>query len=146
MPSKTPKRPCLECGELIELKIARDLTRKFYCSRVCRSTHIGRTRDMAPMWAKVNLPEVNARKGRPGPTKPNWVPIGGKTLSSHGYVKVKVGDGKWEYEHRIVAKPDAKQVVHHKNRVKTDNRPENLEPMDNGEHLAMHRREARVPV
>jgi hypothetical protein len=137
-------RACKECGELVELRITRDQTRKFFCSAACRSTYYGKRKDMAPMWAKVNLPEVNARKGRPGPTKPNWVPVGGTALTSHGYVRVKVAYDKWEYEHRLVAQTDAEQVTHHKNRIKTDNRRENLETMSNVDHLDLHRRERRA--
>ena len=136
-----PSRPCKECGELIQLKIKRDLTRKFFCSRVCRSVWHGRHKDMRPLWAKVNLPEVNARKGVRGSQHRNYRPVGSKSLSAHGYVKVKVADRKWEYEHRIVAGTDAKQVTHHKNRIKTDNRPENLEAMSNSDHTALHHRE-----
>ena len=96
------------------------------------------------MWAKVNLPEVNARKGRGGPQHPNYKPIGWKyvTPEPHGYVRVKIADHKWEYEHRLVAKTPAKQDTHHKNRIKTDNSPGNLVPMNHSDHLALHRREA----
>jgi hypothetical protein len=128
---------------LIELRITRDLTRKFYCSVICRSTYVGRQRDMTAMWAKGNLPEVNARKGRPGPTKANWRPVGATRLHSEGYVLEKQDDGEWAYQHRVVAKTDADQVTHHKNRIKTDNRPENLVALSNSEHAALHARKDR---
>ena len=137
MPSK---RPCRECGKLVQLRITRDLTRKFYCDRVCRSTYTGRQKDMAPLWAKSCTPEANAKKGKKGSQHNLWKPVGSKRVTDHGYVMVKVADSDWQYEHRIVAKPDAKQVTHHKNGVKTDNRPENLEILTPSEHITLHGR------
>lgn len=55
------------------------------------------------------------------------------------------GDGN-AYEHRIVLSRHLGRVlsrdehVHHKNGVKTDNRPENLELTTISEHMATHRR------
>jgi HNH endonuclease len=98
---------------------------------------------MTPVWAKACTPEANAKKGLRGERNPHWKPIGARSLSHHGYVKVKVAAGEWEYEHRIVAGTGAEQVTHHKNRDKTDNRPENLEVMTNEEHIALHAKEDR---
>jgi hypothetical protein len=141
MPSKSPKaiRPCRECGTDVALWIARDFERKWFCSQQCRSRFFGRSKDMTVMWAKNHTPEVNVRKGRKGELHPNWMPLGSRSLSSHGYVKVKTERG-WEYEHRVIVGAEPGQVVHHENEDKTDNRPENLIPMANVEHLEMHRR------
>lgn len=59
-------RPCRECGKPVQLRIARDLDRKFFCSRVCRARWCGRSKDMRPLWAKSCTPEANAKKGRTG--------------------------------------------------------------------------------
>ena len=77
----------------------------------------------------------------PRPFKDNRVdlPIGTRTQQKSGYILVKTSesygatDGNWRAEHRIVVEkiigrtllPD--EQVHHKNGVRWDNRPENLE-------------------
>jgi hypothetical protein len=79
---------------------------------------------------------------------------GGRTVASNGYVLVRVGRDHhladvrgYAYEHRVVAeqilgrrlKPG--EEVHHRNGVKTDNRPENLEvAADSAEHHLHHRK------
>ena len=131
-------RPCRECGVSVPLKIQRDLDRKFYCSRVCRSRFTGRQRDMTSMWAAACTPEANAKKGRKGEAHRDWKPIGSKSLSSHGYVKVKTERG-WEYEHRVVAGALPGEDVHHDNEARNDNRPENLIRMSHAEHKRLHR-------
>lgn len=128
-------RPCRECGAPVELRITRDLTRKFYCSRVCRSRYIGRQRDMSYLVASGNTPEANARKGRPQPTR---IPVGGKTLTSHGYVKVKMPGETWQYEHRLVAGAPEGMDVHHLDGDRTNNDPLNLTIMSHAEHRRLH--------
>jgi hypothetical protein len=91
------------------------------------------------------------RSRLPGPDNPNWK--GGRVVASNGYVLIRVGKDHpladvrgYAYEHRIVAAQmmgrnlDAGEIIHHKNGVKTDNRPENLEVvMGNAEHRVHHR-------
>lgn len=82
----------------------------------------------------------------------NW--RGGKSISSHGYVLVRVGKEHhladvrgYAYEHRLVA--EAKlgrrlkkgEIPHHINGNKQDNRPENIEIMASvAHHMNQHRR------
>lgn len=82
----------------------------------------------------------------------NW--RGGRSLASNGYVLIRVGKDHhladvrgYAYEHRLVAeqklgrrlKPG--ELVHHKNEVKTDNSPDNLEVVSSiSEHKVKHRR------
>lgn len=85
-----------------------------------------------------------------GPSNPNW--RGGRTLASNGYFLVRrpghpMADVRgYVYEHRLVASEalgrllDGSEIVHHRNGVKTDNRPENLEVVAGvGEHFVHHR-------
>ena len=52
---------------------------------------------------------------------------------------IYVGNGRYTPEHRLVTQTeDPSLVVHHKNHVKTDNRPENLEPMTRSDHAIEH--------
>lgn len=66
--------------------------------------------------------------------------------SAEGYVRLRwrVGPDRYveEYEHRVVAgRPHPRFDVHHLNGDKADNRPENLEVVERGEHAARHGRQ-----
>lgn len=79
---------------------------------------------------------------------------GGRSVASNGYVLIRVGKDHhlsdvrgYAYEHRLVAEKKAGrrlqkgEQVHHKNGIKTDNRPENIELMPSlAHHLKEHRR------
>lgn len=86
-----------------------------------------------------------------GPRNGNWK--GGRTVASSGYVLLRVGTDHhladvrgYAYEHRVIAekkigrrlKPG--EQVHHRNRVRDDNRPENLEVAKSlAHHRVLHR-------
>jgi hypothetical protein len=75
--------------------------------------------------------------GITGERHPKWK---GGSYKAFGYNLVYQGPYTYEFEHRIAAglsKKD-KQVVHHKNHDKLDNRPENLEIMTRSEHAMEH--------
>lgn len=88
---------------------------------------------------------------QPGPKNPNWK--GGRTIASNGYVLVKRPDHPgadvrgYVYEHRLVAEEQIGRAlrkgeqVHHRNCVKTDNRPDNIEVASSiAEHRVLHRK------
>ncbi len=86
-----------------------------------------------------------------GAKNPNW--RGGKTISSHGYILIRVGCEHhladirgYAYEHRIMAekklgrKLRKGEIVHHINNNRQDNRLENLKVVGQlSQHLVLHR-------
>lgn len=79
---------------------------------------------------------------------------GGRHVGTNGYVFVLAPDHPsadprgYVYEHRLVMEQSMgrlltpSEVVHHKNQVKTDNRPGNLQLMaSQSEHAALHQKE-----
>lgn len=94
---------------------------RYFCSRQCRGLAESGERDR--QWKGGRYPRLD------------------------GYVIRRIDVGRVELEHRVVAaqmlgRPLASdEIVHHRNRNKSDNRPENLEIMTRREHIAAHRAE-----
>lgn len=98
-----------------------------------------------------NAPDQRGRHGNHarGSRHPRW--NNGCALSSHGYVRFKVGKSHpladpngYAYAHHLVwvaagnAMLSKGDVLHHRSGDKADNRIENLELISNGEHVRLH--------
>lgn len=85
---------------------------------------------------------------RSGVKNHNWK--GGQALSTEGYILThqrghpNANKQGYIYEHRYVMEQhlgrylETWEVVHHKNKIKTDNRISNLELMTKGKHNSLH--------
>ena len=85
-------------------------------------------------------------------SKIEWTETG-RSIASNGYVLIRVGKDHpladvrgYAYEHRLVASVALgrwvlpSEQVHHRNEIKTDNRPDNLEVVASlQEHRVLHR-------
>lgn len=89
-----------------------------------------------------------------GAKHPKW--RGGRSVASNGYVLIRLpghhlADVRgYVYEHRLVAEQvlgralTAGEIPHHKNGIKTDNRPENIEVLPSrAHHHVQHRTVSR---
>ena len=89
-----------------------------------------------------------------GARHPRWNPD--RIVSSHGYIKVRVGIGHpladsrgFCYEHRLVwaasgrRQPKAHETIHHRNHDRGDNRLANLTVLSRSEHAHLHAIERR---
>ncbi len=107
----------------------------------------GHSRDMRG----VNSPRRFKPEETRGALNCRWNP--GKMKHSGGYVVVRapVGfqhswGGGYAFEHIVIAtekmgrEPLPDEVVHHINRIKTDNRPENLMVLTRSQHKSLHNR------
>lgn len=67
-----------------------------------------------------------------------------RVVDHYGYVRVYRIRGGWQYEHRLIASAmigrslKHGEAVHHRNERKSDNRPDNLEVLACGTHVAHH--------
>lgn len=86
---------------------------------------------------------------RKGPHHHQW--SDDRMVSAEGYIKIRVGDSHpladpngYAYEHLVIwcsagnPRPEAGQLLHHKNEVRGDNRLENLELLTRQEHNRLH--------
>jgi hypothetical protein len=161
---------CVVCGTLF-LTWKSKVGRRKYCGDACRHvSYKERVGEKSLRWGKKHTAESRAKisqtrmergVAQKGPNHSQWK--GGRFLANH-YFYVMIGmlpedqqkiaremRPKHNYilEHRLIMamtlgrplKP--REVVHHKNGVKTDNRPENLALMAWDEHSRKHRQVER---
>jgi len=114
---------CAACG--VQMRLKPSQAGRIYCSKACETTK----RTLRPL--------ERVHNGRPA------------RLDAKGYVMVWQPDHPnaslkgWQLEHRLIAEAvvgrylASSEHVHHKNGIKDDNRPENLEVMDGNAHAAL---------
>ena len=115
---KIADRRCNECGKVYRPKRGSSK----YCSYPCmwknNGKHQGQDQDHETWWVNSNG-YVEGRVWRSGKC-------------------FRVKQARWVME-QVLGRPLTRQEIpHHKNEIKTDNRPENLEVKELGEHTTYH--------
>lgn len=113
------------------------------CDKVSRAL----TGRKMPQYVKDKISKANIGRisvGLKGKSNPRWK--GGRFLSTYGYVLVYTENRGYVFEHRLIMEKHIgrqlkkKEIVHHVNGVKTDNRIENLLLLkDASEHKKLHK-------
>lgn len=93
--------------------------------------------------------KLAAKIDKTGKNNPSWK---GGILFIGGYKYISIGNKKRKSEHRIVVenflgrKLLRKEIVHHINHNKLDNRIENLEVMSQSEHIKRHIMDGSIKI
>lgn len=131
-----------------------ELLRRLYFDEQRSAMGIGEMLDCSPNTVRKYLKEDGAElRTRSEALKiakghhPNEIPFGTHENGPEvWWPSGKDADVKHVYVHRLVAVAEygfdevADSHIHHKNEIRWDNRPQNLEPMDPGEHSSHHNR------
>ena len=138
------KDSCLYCGNVIYLCITRDLWRKQFCSRSCRTKWQHEHNHIMGMKDKSHTDQTKrkiASYDKSGPNNPSWK--GGRLVGK--YIKLWTKDGH-RLEHVLKAEKalgrrlKKGEVVHHINGDKHDNRNDNLIVCTRSYHQWLHKR------
>ena len=117
------EKKCLQC----KMPFIPKRKEQQYCTRSCASVKKGQN-SSAYMEGKRNA----------------WK--GGRRIDTEGYIRVYDSVTRdYKREHRIIARADIGEIVHHINGDITDNRPENLELTTFTEHSRLHAMQREMP-
>ena len=89
--------------------------------------------------------KLNLHNSRIGEKSHLWK--GGREVTASGYIRLNLGAGKRQLEHRFIMeqyigrKLLKTEHVHHKNHIRNDNNIDNLELISAGKHIRMHNKD-----
>lgn len=126
-----------------------------FCKCGCgQRTSLSPITDAAKGWVK-GAPRffIRGHSLRVPANRKQFEPEGTRRISTHGYVEIALGDGRWQYEHILMAEniigrklkffgvghPD-NEVVHHVDGVKTNNVQSNFLFCTHSYHTELHAR------
>lgn len=144
---------CNESHRISKSRFNETKSKKFYCCRehwkldskvsikclVCNKKKILYRSDRKIKNRGQFCSKKCARKATPtGKDNKHWQ--GGRIVDSKGYIRIwDLKKRRYVLEHRIVMDVVANPTIHihHKNGIKSDNRPENLEKLTHSEHSTL---------
>lgn len=132
-------KSCRICGQPVTPTPRKD-RKAFWYPRQCANCYKKSRNEM--------LRRKHISQAFQGMKHPRAKPMGSRRLTqSRGYqywvIKVNAS-GRWRYEHRVILEQklgrqlSSREIAHHINGDTLDNRPENIELWQWGEHTALH--------
>lgn len=138
------KTKCITCKK--EFSVQKCFEGKIICcSKECRKKHRSRKMKLRNKNVEFGMKKGDWEKEK----NPRWQSIGTKRKDNHGYIFIKIAEGKehknWKREHVMVIEKEIKrelnlkkECVHHIDGNKENNKLSNLCLMTHKEHKQLH--------